>query len=271
MSENASADSRLRPEPSQAESPRREEPASVFTPRKDLSNPETALSNPETLEQWVEQGQGLVRSLAHNIHRGLPRQVAVEDLIGYGQIGLVQAAKAYRSDYQTSFPTFAYHRIRGAILDGVGKMAWVNRGEQRRFQAERAAHELLGDPTDATKDSPSDPIRSAGWLVRATEKLAVVNLLSHEQDEGGPGEVRVEDKSGGPDDRVATDELRSILHSMVQKLPEVERSLITMTYYEGQSLAEAARALGHSKSWASRLHSAILQRLAHAMKALDPT
>jgi len=226
-------------------------------------------------EQWIEQTQGLVRSLAYAIHRSVPRNVPVEDIIAYGQVGLLQAAQAYRADYGTSFQTFAYHRIRGAIFDGLGKMAWTSRAAQRQFAAERASHEVLADQQpdiqgDAIKDGKKDsPVAAAGWLFRTTEKLAVVQLVAsgasgYERDDGG-----IEDRSERPDEQVAQDELRDMLNSLVKKLPEIERSLIELTYYEGKSFAEAARMLGHSKSWASRLHTQILQRLARSVHLLN--
>ncbi len=226
-------------------------------------------------EQWIEQTQGLVRSLAYGIHRGLPRHVPVEDIIAYGQVGLLQAAKAYRADYGTSFQTFAYHRIRGAIFDGLGKMAWTSRAAQRQFAAERASHEVLADQRqddreEANEDSRQDsPVAAAGWLFRTTEKLAVVQLIAsgssgYEREDKG-----LEDRSERPDEQVAQDELRNLLNALIKKLPEIERSLIELTYYEGRSFAEAARMLGHSKSWASRLHAQILQRLARSVNLLD--
>lgn len=226
-------------------------------------------------EQWIEQTQGMVRSLAYAIHRKVPRNVPVEDIIAYGQIGLLQAAKAYRPDYGTSFQTFAYHRIRGAIFDGLGKMAWTSRSAQQQFAAERASHEVLADqPQDeleaSSEESAADsPVVAAGWLFRTTEKLAVIQLVAsgasgYDREDGG-----IEDRSGRPDDQVAQDELREMLNAMVKKLPEIERSLIELTYYEGKSFSEAAQMLGHSKSWASRLHAQILQRLARSVNLLD--
>ena len=227
-------------------------------------NEDTAL-----VEAWIEQTQGLVRSLAYNIHRGLPEHVPVEDIIGYGQIGLMQAAKAYRADYQTSFQTFAYYRIRGAMLDGLGKMAWTKGATRKKMVSDRAADELL--ETDGSENFHDDQGRAAaaGWLVRTTEKLAVVQLLSAEDGSRGSGEEAVEDQAERPDEQVARDELWDKLAELVKNLPEVERALIELTYYEGKSLAEAARALGHSKSWASRLHTQILQRLARSVNLLD--
>jgi len=227
-------------------------------------------------EQWIEQTQGLVRSLAYGIHKGLPHHVQVEDIIAYGQVGLLQAAKAYNADFETSFQTFAYYRIRGAMFDGLGKMAWTSRSAQKKLATQRAVHEIFSeeqqDDGAAESANQAESLQSAaGWLVRTTEKLAVVQLLATDSDGQDQGNSPFEDRSERPDEVVARSELQDILGSLVKNLPEIERSLIELTYYEGKTLAEAARELGHSKSWASRLHSQILQRLARSVSLANAT
>lgn len=228
-------------------------------------------------EEWIEQTQGMVHSLAYSIHRKVPKTVPIEDLIAYGQLGLVQASQAYRGDQGTSFQTFAYHRIRGAIFDGLGKMAWTNRSAQRRFAAERASHEVLTEKAHDEENAvpqatqPESSAAAAGWFLRTTEKLAVVQLIASGMDDydtSGPG---FEDHSNRPDELVARNELRDKLGSLVNNLPEIERSLIQLTYYEGKSFSEAAAMLGHTKSWASKLHSRILERLAKSANLIDIT
>jgi RNA polymerase sigma factor for flagellar operon FliA len=226
-------------------------------------------------DRWIEQTQPMVRSLAYAIHRKVPRNVPVEDLIAYGQVGLLQAARTYSNRYGTSFQTFAYHRIRGAIFDGLGKMAWTSRTAQQQFAAERASHEVTAEDTaedGPQADRPIDPESSsaaAGWLLRTTEKLAIVQLVAWGIDDKDHRDGGPEDRGIRPDEMVARQELINRLGNLVKKLPEIERSLIELTYYEGRSFSEAARVLGHSKSWASRLHAQILERLAKSAHLLD--
>ena len=68
--------------------------------------------------ELIDEGQALVKSLAARIHRNLPVHVDFDDLISYGQIGLAEAAQDFDAEQGTRFTTFAYYRIRGAILDG---------------------------------------------------------------------------------------------------------------------------------------------------------
>jgi RNA polymerase sigma factor (sigma-70 family) len=71
--------------------------------------------------------QGLVRTIAWRIHCRVPCSVELDDLVAYGQIGLLEALQRFDKDRGMKFATFAWHRIRGAILDGLTKMNWFDR------------------------------------------------------------------------------------------------------------------------------------------------
>ena len=75
-------------------------------------------------EALVEQYRSFVTALAKKILRSLPSFVELEDLEGYGQIGLIEASRRFDPTRGVQFKTFAYYRIRGAIYDGIRKMAW---------------------------------------------------------------------------------------------------------------------------------------------------
>lgn len=110
-----------------------------------------------SVQQSVEECQGLVRSLALKIHRSLPRRIDLDDLIGYGQVGLAEAAHDFDPSRGIRFATFAYYRIRGAIYNGLAKMTGMSRGHYQHVQYERMANELLSEsnPTGG-EDSETD-------------------------------------------------------------------------------------------------------------------
>lgn len=133
----------------------------------------------KTREQLIADYQGLVRSLAWQIHCKLPPQVDLEDLVGYGQIGLIEAAQAFDPSRENQFSTYSYYRIRGAILDGLSKMSWFNRAsfnggeyEQQRLAARRAQEpepEPDPEPEDDVQPekSPEQMIADSQGLVRS--------------------------------------------------------------------------------------------------------
>ena len=158
--------------------------------------PEGHRKNSIDAGQLIASCQGLVRSIAWKIHRQLPPYISLDDLVGYGQIGLVEAAKDYDPKHQTQFTTFAYYRIRGSILDGLSRLAWFNRADYVGGRYERIANEVL-EPERAPSAHPgchddqwTDDVR---WFRNATGALAVAYFMCHGA--GGAGRRRGDEPS----------------------------------------------------------------------------
>jgi len=220
----------------------------------------------EEIGQLITSCQGLVRSIAWKIHRRLPSHVDIDDLVGYGQVGLAEAARDFDMDRRTEFTTYAYYRIRGSILDGLGRLAWFNRADYDRGQYEYLEQEALQAEGRASSgssagDTLTDDVR---WLRRATGALAVVYLISQESDEGGRRD-EIADRERTPVESVIQSELHHRLRKLIETLPDDARQLIQGTYFEGLTLKEAGERIGISKAWASRLHAKTLRSLALAL------
>ena len=127
-----------------------------------------------TREQLIAQCQGLIRSLAVKIQKGLPRHIELDDLISYGQIGLAEAARDFDETRGGQFTTFAYYRVRGAIYDGVSKMAWVSRAHYNRMKYERMASDVLGLEQDHQAPAAATLEQGLSWLKGISSALAVV-------------------------------------------------------------------------------------------------
>lgn len=216
---------------------------------------------------WVDQSQGMVRSIATKIATRLPAHVNYDDLVCYGQLGLMQAVYSFQPDKQINFQTFAYHRIRGAIYDGLSKMAWTSRAVAQRLRAEKLSAELLEQQVDAARrvESAESLSADADWLVRTTERIAIVHVLTDSADSERSLANTVAGDEVTPEESAEHAELCGLLRSYVDELPETEKALIVATYFEGKTLTEAAQALGKSKSWGSRVHSRILEKLARRL------
>lgn len=218
------------------------------------------------LEQRIQENQGLVVSLARSIHRKLPPQIGLDDLIAYGQLGLAEAARSFQEGKGASFSTFAYYRIRGAIYDGISKMSWNSHAARMQNKYQKMAGETLEAEAANAPAEPASQRENARWLGNVTEKLAVVYLASHGEETQDALRAVADLRTPRPDDEMANEEIQRLLRHLLSTLAPTEQDLIRMTYYEGMSLKEAADRLGKSKSWASRLHQAILERLARALK-----
>ncbi len=226
--------------------------------------------SPETLSptELIEEGQGLVRSIALKVFRGLPVPTDLDDLIAYGQLGLVEAAQAFDSNAGTKFTTFAYYRVRGAIYDGVSKMAWTSRARIRRLRFQTMADDVL-ENEHADHESGDGSIQDdAAWLGRVTERLAVVYLATSDDDSVSRSIADAADPHDPPSVSVASLELQQKLPALVDQLDTQARRLITGIYFDGFSLTQAAERAGISKSWASRIHAKSLDKLAKSLRDL---
>jgi RNA polymerase sigma factor for flagellar operon FliA len=217
-------------------------------------------------QRLVESCQGLVRSIAWKIHQRMLQYVELDELIAYGQVGLVEAAEQYDPSRQVKFVTYAYYRIRGAIFDGLSKMSWFSRREYHAGHYERIAGDLL--ETCALDAGPDDSLEGdAAWFGHASRTLCVSCLVDDVACDDGGGERGgvAANEGADPSARAAWGELRDDLNSRIEELPSEPRELLRIIYHENQSLQTAAERLGISRSWASRLHARTLSRLADAL------
>lgn len=221
----------------------------------------------KTAEQLIEGCQNLVRSLAWKIRRTLPEQVDIDDLIGYGQVGLAEAAKNFDPDRGLEFSTFAYYRIRGAIYDGVSKMSWLSRAQYHRLRYEQLADEVLRlQGTEDLADADDLEVEAA-WLQQLTSSLAVVYLTTH-CDEDHPADVEDESAPAPPAEAISK-ETSQVLHRLIDALPDQAGILVRAVYFEGLTLKDAGERIGVSKAWASRLHARTLEQLARSLQKLE--
>ena len=214
-----------------------------------------------TAHQLFQENQPLVRGLAWQIHRQLPARFDIDDLIAYGQLGLAEAARDYDPERAGKFSTFAYYRIRGAILDGLGKLSGVSRALCRRIRQERGADEAINAVEGATPNDQS-VADSAAWFRQLAGSLAVSSLIANSTDE----EIGVENADFEPTRIMMRREAAEILNELIGALPEEASRLIRATYFEGCTLQEAGSRIGISKAWASRLHAKALQQLAFGLR-----
>jgi RNA polymerase sigma factor FliA len=220
-------------------------------------------------QRLIDEGQALVRSLAAKIARTTGVRIDLEDLIAYGQLGLAEAARDYYPGRGSQFTSYAYYRVRGAIYDGISKMSWNSRARYHRLRDEQLANETLREANQEADAAADNSLEGdARWLRGVAEKLTVVFLFSHGEDEPGWSEGQIEDRAAPPPVEVASREIAQKLRALVETLPPAEQRLIRAVYFDGATLQEAAGLLGISKSWASRLHAKTLSHLAAKLHQL---
>ncbi|MEW6729828.1 MAG: sigma-70 family RNA polymerase sigma factor [Acidobacteriota bacterium] len=218
----------------------------------------------DSRDELIERYLPYVRSIAQSIVSKLPAQIDINDLIGYGRIGLIEAVERFDRTRGVSFKTFAYYRIKGAIYDGLRQIGWFSRSEFARIRFEQNATELMNSYSDANSEMRSQPVEDEIHEVEAIfSGIVSAYMLSLESSET----LNTPENRAAPDEDYAAKEFRQIIRQAISQLPETERKLIEYYYYHGLTLEEIGNKLGLSKSWASRLHSKCLQHLCQMLKA----
>ncbi|HEY2327328.1 MAG TPA: RNA polymerase sigma factor WhiG [Gaiellaceae bacterium] len=214
----------------------------------------------------------LVKYVAGRLGSGLPAHVDEGDLVSYGLLGLIGAIDRYDPDRDIKFETYAIMRIKGAIIDELRALDWVPRSVRSRArEIERAIRELeaklgrapedeeiagkLGITTDELEESLTDISRSS---------IAALDELWSVSGEGDQVSLldTIEDASGvRPADSLDETELRETLADAIARLPEREKLVITLYYYEELTLREIGEVLGVTESRVSQLHTKAVLRL----------
>ncbi len=215
-------------------------------------------------DEFVKEFEGFVRSIAGRVKNELDLRCETEDLVAWGFQGLLEARSRFDASRGVQFNTFAHYRVRGAIIDGVRKMAYLSRRAHQLRKFAEAADDVLEQESAARAASPearADVQATVQAIDDVLGKLTasfVIASLGQDQDAAAPEPadeqmIRVEDG-----DRV---------RKALAKLPEREHKVVRELYFEGRVLDEIAGDLGISKSWASRIHTKALGMLRVALEA----
>lgn len=193
--------------------------------------------------ELIAQHGKMVHGLANRLRRELCLRGEIDDLIAFGFGGLLEAERRFDPTRGVRFQTFAYYRVRGAMLDGVRKMA----GTPRR------AHERLQESAEVAPTAAPTGLDRAFTRMSAT--LGVGSVLQGTFGAQSPEDALLKQES-----------IRRLLQAL-PRLSARQRFLVRGFYFEGRSIDAMAKELGISKSWASRLHR---QALAELKASVEP-
>ncbi|MCS6913570.1 MAG: sigma-70 family RNA polymerase sigma factor [Myxococcales bacterium] len=207
-------------------------------------------------QRLIEQHIPLVRSIARRLCKQMPG-IDLEDLVGFGMQGLLEAAQRYDRRHGVVFSTFAYYRVRGAMFDGVRAMGWLPRGEYARLRFEERANALLENlsaraSAELEAAEGKDPLeQEAEQLASALSGVATVFVTLM----GSLNQTTLLDERPAPLEQIEQRQLAERLRRALSRLPDKERRLIDLYYFGDQTLEQVGAELGLSKSWTSRLHA----------------
>lgn len=228
--------------------------------------------DPKIRDTFVKQYAPLVKYVAGKVAVGMPHNVEFDDLVGFGVFGLFDAIKKFDPDKHVKFKTYAVTRIRGAIFDELRAIDWVPRSvRQKTRQIDDAVHRLESSLGRAASDQ--EIANELGLSVKDFQKsllkISGTSILSL-NDVWYTGEdndkVSIVDSiesphSLNPDIIVEKDEIKRVIVHAIEELPEKEKKVLVLYYYEDLTLKEIGKVLEVTESRISQLHTKAIMRL----------
>jgi RNA polymerase sigma factor for flagellar operon FliA len=212
----------------------------------------------------------LVKFVAGRVAVGLPRSVDQNDLASYGVFGLIDAIDKFEPERGFKFETYAINRIKGAILDELRSLDWVPRSVRAKArEIERSIgeleHRLQRAPTDEElAEHMETDVASIQDDLAEISQLGIAAL----DQTVGTGDTAitlkdlVSDPSGtSPEAAFQAEETRRLLVDSINRLPDRERLVVTLYYYEGLTLAEIGDVLGVTESRVCQIHAKTVMSL----------
>jgi RNA polymerase sigma factor FliA len=211
----------------------------------------------------VGDNLGLVRRAARDAFQPGAATVDLDDLVGAGTVGLIQAVEGFDPGRGCAFSTYAMPRIRGAIRDEIHAQDWAPRSVRvRRRQISRAEaclQQQLGASPGAAQLADALGVDLATFWRWWSEARGRVLVALDDEDQG-----RIEgvpDEHAGPDEDMAHAQLLDRLRQCLMTLPERDRLVLTLYYYENLTLREIGVVLGVSESRVCQIHGRALRAL----------
>jgi RNA polymerase sigma factor for flagellar operon FliA len=235
---------------------------------------------PPLKEQIVLEHTPLIRYIVNRIAVRLPSHIDLDDLHNTGVIGLMDAIEKYDPDKNCKFKTYAEFRIKGAILDQLRSLDWVPRSvRQKSRKLERAYGEVeqrLGRVAseEEVADSLGLQIEKFHELLNQVRGISMVNLeevrgTNSDGDRAGTFADIIEDvNSENPFATLKLTEMKTVVADTIASLPEKERLVISLYYYEDLNMKEIGGILGITESRVCQIHTKSVLRLRSKLKGV---
>lgn len=243
------------------------------------SNFATAEKLTDDRERLILEHLPQVRLIARRIHERLPGSVALDDLVSTGVVGLISAIDNFDPRMNVKLNTYAEYKIRGAILDSLRGMDWAPRQQRKRVKMIEAVIAVL---EQRLKRAPSEeeiadelnvPISEYHeWLIDA-RGLNLGSLEGASGEEDGRDLLRFvsDTEENWPSRLLERSELERILAEAIQRMPYIERTVLTLYYHEELTLREIAKVVKLHESRVSQLKSQAILRLRAFLEKRWPT
>jgi RNA polymerase sigma factor for flagellar operon FliA len=234
-----------------------------------------------TRDQLIVHYWPLVKYVASRVSTGLPSNVEQADLASYGMFGLIDAIEKFDISRDLKFETYSVVRIRGAIIDELRKADWVPRSVRAKArwvdQAQANLEAKLGRTPTAREIAAElglseDEYRQVSGRADARGVVSLDGELSGANRHGGESTKLVDtisDPRPGPSGAFESDEMKDIIAGSIAGLADRERTVLTLYYYKGMTLAQIGKQLGLTESRACQIHSKAIMQLRSRLSDLQ--
>jgi RNA polymerase sigma factor FliA len=249
---------------------------SVFAPFTEDGLKESEGGSTSERDALLMEHLPTVRYLARRIHERLPQHVELDDLVSAGVVGLIDAFSKFDHRKKVQFKSYAQFRIRGAILDSLRTLDWSPRELRRKG---RAVEEAIRTVTQRVGRAPSEQEIAKELELTLTEYQTLLGDLKgleigslHMERSEDSGDEELAYIPGAPEEdplfRCLKGEMKQRLADAIDDLPEKERMVLTLYYYEELTMKEIGLTLGVVESRVSQIHSSAVLRLRVALGGL---
>lgn len=229
-------------------------------------------------EELILEHTHLIRYVAGRIAMRLPSHISLDDLMSAGVLGLIDAVDKFDTSKKVMFKTYAEFRIRGAILDELRAMDWVPRSIRKKSsQLENVYNQLqhrLGRPA-SDEEVAQEMNVSLEQFHQLLDEVKGVNLLSIDDQDSPLSQLDTEqvmnalgkEDTDDPLSMLGLAELRSQVAEAIKQLPEKEKLVVSLYYYDELTMREIGEVLGYTESRISQMHTKAILRLRARLRA----
>jgi RNA polymerase sigma factor for flagellar operon FliA len=228
----------------------------------------------ETREELMTAYLPHVKRIVNRMAIHLPASVDIEDLYNVGVIGLIQAIDRYDASRDNKFITYATHRIRGAVLSELRSRDFLSRSNRRKIREMDHAYLLLEHQLgrDADDHEVAEMMQIDLEQLDAIKKLSSISFISFEEmgysDSNDKGRLLKFVTEDAPDAFAAADlnELKLAMADAIEQLPEKERLVLSLYYFDELNMKETGKVLSITESRVSQIHSQAIIRLRNKLR-----
>lgn len=230
-------------------------------------------------EYFIRKYGPLVKYVAGKIACHVPDNVEFDDLVGYGTFGLLDAIEKFDPEKGNKFKTYGITRIRGQIYDELRSMDWVPRSVRQKFKVieeEKRKYDQIHDRKITLKELAE----ATGYSEREIEEIDNLNndslitslddiwMLGNDDDKISVLDTVQSPEEENPDYKVEKTEVRATIAEEIKKLPEKEKQVLILYYYEDLTLKEIGAVLEVTESRVSQLHTKAIRQLRNSLELI---